>query len=80
MDNPRIVRELGAIVGPEWVISEAEELTVYECDGMTYLEKALPDLVVLPDSAEQVAEVVKLCDREQLYFLPRGAGTGLSGG
>jgi len=80
MDKRRIVQELGAIVGPEWVISEAEELTVYECDGMTYLEKALPDLVVLPDSAAQVAEVVKLCDREQLYFLPRGAGTGLSGG
>lgn len=80
MDKRRIAQELGAIVGREWVVSEAEELTVYECDGMTYLEKALPDLVVLPDSAEQVAEVVRLCNHEELYFLPRGAGTGLSGG
>src|SRR5574337_341303 len=80
MEKRRIVKELAAIVGSEWVISDPVELTVYECDGMTYLEKGLPDVVVLPDSTEQVAEVVKLCDREQLPFLPRGAGTGLSGG
>lgn len=80
MEKRRIVQELAAIVGREWVISDPDELTVYECDGMTYLEKALPDVVVLPDSTEQVAEVVKFCDGEQLPFLPRGAGTGLSGG
>ncbi len=80
MNRRRIVEGLSAIVGREWVISDPDELTVYECDGMTYLEKALPDVVVLPDSTEQVAEVVKFCDGEQLPFLPRGAGTGLSGG
>ncbi|HWQ69782.1 MAG TPA: FAD-linked oxidase C-terminal domain-containing protein, partial [Patescibacteria group bacterium] len=69
-----------AIVGREWVISDPDELTVYECDGMTYLEKAMPDVVVLPDNTDQVVAVVKLCGREQLPFLPRGAGTGLSGG
>ncbi|MGB4781667.1 FAD-linked oxidase C-terminal domain-containing protein [Candidatus Methylomirabilis sp.] len=80
MEKRKIVKELATIVGPEWVISDPDELTVYECDGMTYLEKALPDVVVLPDNTEQVVAVVKLCDREQLPFLPRGAGTGLSGG
>lgn len=80
MEKRRIVKELAAIVGPEWVISDPDELTVYECDGMTYLEKAMPDVVVLPDNTEQVVAVVKLCGREQLPFLPRGAGTGLSGG
>lgn len=80
MDKPRIIKELAAIVGREWVISDPDELTVYECDGMTFLEKARPDVVVLPDSTEQVVEVVKFCDREQLPFVPRGAGTGLSGG
>ncbi|MBI2882312.1 MAG: FAD-binding protein [Candidatus Methylomirabilis oxyfera] len=80
MEKRRIVQELAAIVGPEWVISDPDELTVYECDGMTYLEKAMPDVVVLPDNTEQVVAVVKLCGREQLPFLPRGAGTGLSGG
>ncbi|MDE2059101.1 MAG: FAD-binding protein [candidate division NC10 bacterium] len=80
MDKRRIIRELAAIVGRDWVIADSGELTVYECDGMTYLEKAMPDVVVLPDSTEQVVEVVRLCDREQLPFVPRGAGTGLSGG
>src|SRR5574337_128774 len=80
MEKRRIVQELAAIVGYERVISDPVELAVYECDGMTFLEKGLPDVVVLPDSTAQVAEVVKFCDREQLPFLPRGAGTGLSGG
>lgn len=80
MDKRRVAQELAAIVGREWVISDPVELAVYECDGMTYLEKGLPDVVVLPDGTEQVVEVVKLCDRERLCFLPRGAGTGLSGG
>jgi glycolate oxidase len=80
MDKRRIVQELTAIVGREWVISDPDELTVYDCDGMTYLEKGMPDVVVLPDSTEQVVEVVRLCGREQLPFVPRGAGTGLSGG
>ncbi len=80
MDTHRVVRELAAVVGREWVISDPDELTVYECDGMTYLEKGTPDVVVLPDSTEQIVEVVKLCGREQLPFVPRGAGTGLSGG
>ncbi len=80
MNNGRIVQELTAMLGREWVISDPAELTVYECDGMTYLEKALPDVVALPDSAEQVAEVVRLCAKENLCIVPRGAGTGLSGG
>jgi glycolate oxidase len=80
MDTRGLVRKLAAIVGREWVVSDPAELTVYECDGLTYLEKALPDLVVLPHSTQEVAEVVKLCAREELYIVPRGAGTGLSGG
>src|SRR5574337_64658 len=80
VDTRRIVRELAAIVGREWVISDPDELTVYECDGMTYLEKGMPDVVVLPDTTAQVVEVVRLCNRERLPFVPRGAGTGLSGG
>src|SRR5574337_1725280 len=80
MDKYRVVRELAAIVCRTWVISDPDELAVYECDGLTVLEKALPDVVVLPNRTEQVVEVIKLCDREQLPFVPRGAGTGLSGG
>jgi glycolate oxidase len=75
----RIVRELEKIVGPNAVIHTEEELRVYECDGATIF-RALPDMVVLPATTHQVAEIVKVCHREQIYFVPRGAGTGLSGG
>lgn len=78
-DKTRIVRDLEKIVGLKAVIHEEDELRVYECDGTTFI-KVLPDIVVLPTTAEQVAEIVKLCHRERLYFIPRGAGTGLSGG
>ena len=69
---------LRAIVGREHVISGEHELMVYDCDAYT-LEKHLPGVVVLPKSTEEVAAVVKLCAREKLPIIPRGAGTSLSG-
>ena len=53
--------------------------SVYDCDGYT-LEKAVPEIVVLPHSTEEVAAVVKFLNKEKIAFVPRGAGTGLSGG
>ncbi len=79
MDRERIARELLKIVGPDGVIADPDERKVYETDGLT-LYKALPDFVVLPRTTEQVVQVVKLCHREKIPFVPRGAGTGLSGG
>src|SRR5499426_4658515 len=72
-------RELENLVGKGGVLSEPDELLVYESDGLT-LFRALADFVVFPSSAEQVAAVVKLAGREGLPFVARGAGTGLSGG
>src|SRR5713101_496912 len=74
-----IRRVLEAIVGPGGVLSDPDELMVYESDGLT-LFRALADFVVFPTSAEQVAAVVKLAGREGMPFVARGAGTGLSGG
>jgi glycolate oxidase len=71
--------ELRAIVGEEGVVSKPEELLVYECDAYT-LEKNLPNAVVLPRTTEQVVAIVKLCARHDIPFIPRGAGTSLSGG
>ena len=76
--TPQIVAELRAIVGRSNVVADADELLVYECDAYT-LEKYLPSVVVLPRSTDEVAAVVKLCARHQLPFIPRGAGTSLSG-
>src|SRR5437660_9187817 len=72
-------RELESIVGRDGVLSDPEELLVYESDGLT-LFRALADFVVFPTSAEQVAAVVRLANRESIPFGARGAGTGLSGG
>src|SRR5467141_336157 len=72
-------RELEAIVGRDGVLSDPEELLVYESDGLT-LFRALADFVVFPRSAEDVSAIVRLANRESLPFVARGAGTGLSGG
>ena len=77
--TPTLADELRAIVGEDGVVSKQEELLVYECDAYT-LEKNLPNAVVLPRTTEQVVAIVKLCARHKLPFIPRGAGTSLSGG
>jgi len=73
------VSDITRIVGAAGVVRHEEELLVYECDGYT-LEQARPELVVLPASTDEVAAVVRLCRRHDIAFVPRGAGTGLSGG
>src|SRR5438105_4763007 len=61
------------------VIREPEQLRTYECDGLTG-RRVVPELVALPGSATEVQAVVRLCNREGIPFVARGAGTGLSGG
>lgn len=65
--------------GPDGVLVEPEDLIVYECDGLA-LFRAIPEAVVLPRSTEQVAGVVRFCAARGVPIVPRGAGTGLSGG
>ncbi|HEY7517878.1 MAG TPA: FAD-linked oxidase C-terminal domain-containing protein [Methylomirabilota bacterium] len=72
-------RELETIVGAGGVLSDPDELLVYESDGLT-LFRALADFVVFPRSADEVSAAVKLANRERVPFVARGAGTGLSGG
>ncbi len=75
----RIASELAGILGAEAVISAEDELIAYESDGLTGY-RVKPLFVVLPSTTEQVSQVVKICNREKVPFVPRGAGTGLSGG
>ncbi len=72
-------RELAAVVGTANCIVEPAQLRVYECDGLTGT-RVRPLAVVLPGSTAEVAEVVKVARRYGLPIVPRGAGTGLSGG
>jgi glycolate oxidase len=74
-----LIAELREIVGPDGVTSRPTELKVYECDGWT-MEKTAPDLLVRPRTTAEVSGVLKLLHRSELAFVPRGAGTGLSGG
>jgi glycolate oxidase len=73
------VPELVALLGARSVITESEQLKVYDCDGLTGW-RALPAVVVLPVSTGEVQAVVRLCHRLRIPFVARGAGTGLSGG
>src|SRR5213593_855562 len=72
-------RELEGLLGKGAVLSEPDELLVYESDGLT-LFRALADFIVFPTSVEQVSAVVRLANREAIPFVARGAGTGLAGG
>ncbi len=74
-----LIDELRDIVGDDGVLSEPDELIVYECDGLPQ-HKHPPRAVVFPTSTEETAEVLKVLSRERVSFAPRGAGTGLSGG
>ncbi|RMF22505.1 MAG: FAD-binding oxidoreductase, partial [Deltaproteobacteria bacterium] len=67
------------IVGDAGFISGDAALEVYECDGYT-LARSRPELVLLPSTTDQVRRAVALCHEQSIPFVPRGAGTGLSGG
>jgi len=74
-----VLKNLHAIVGRDNVLSEPDELMVYECDGLPQ-HKHRPRAVVFPRSTAEVSGVMRLLARERIPFSPRGAGTGLSGG
>ncbi len=67
------------ICGADNVITDPQQLRTYECDGLT-AHRSVPGLVVLPQTAEQVASIVRECAARQIPFVARGSGTGLSGG
>ncbi|MGE0063202.1 MAG: FAD-linked oxidase C-terminal domain-containing protein [Xanthobacteraceae bacterium] len=75
----RIVAALRNIVPGEGVIATEREMRPYESDGLTAYRQ-LPMVVVLPDTAKQVSEVLAYCHAEGIKVVPRGAGTSLSGG
>jgi glycolate oxidase len=76
---PSLVDRMKAIVGPGNVLTQKADLAVYECDGFT-IDKNTPDVVVFPNSTEEVAAVVRACNELDVPFVARGAGTSLAGG
>src|SRR5881296_2205116 len=79
MLRPALLADLRRVVGADGIVDRPEALLVYECDGYT-LERAAPEAVVLPRTPAEVSAVLRLLAAEKISFVPRGAGTGLSGG
>ena len=74
----KVYRELVEIVGSEYVSNQPEELFIYSRDMGTMLPST-PDLVVMPNSTEEVQKIVLLANREGVPIVPMGGGLVLSG-
>ena len=74
-----VAAALRAVLPERCVLADAEDTRPYECDGLAAYRR-LPMVVALPDSEEQVLAVLKVCRELGVAIVPRGAGTGLSGG
>jgi len=73
------LRELEALLGPARAITKRDALLAYECDGFT-IHRQSPLAVVFPESTAEVQSVLRILHRHRIPFVPRGAGTCLSGG
>src|SRR5690349_6289647 len=73
-----VIKQLTGIVGDRHVVHSPNDLRIFDRDGS--ITGAIPDAIVLPADRGQVVEVVKLSARNRIPIVPRGAGTGLSGG
>jgi glycolate oxidase len=73
----KIIQELKQSLPKEVVLTKNTD--VFECDGLTTI-KENPQVVVLPENIEQIQNIIKICQKYNTSLVPRGAGTGLSGG
>ncbi|MEE8197624.1 MAG: FAD-binding protein, partial [Acidiferrobacterales bacterium] len=78
-DKPSLVSALRAFLPREAVLHHDDELRPYECDGLSAY-RAVPLMVVLPETTDQVQRILRLCSERKIPVVARGAGTGLSGG
>ena len=74
-----LLRALGKLLPADCILSDDEDTLPYECDGLSaYRQK--PWIVALPETIDQLQDVIRLCHVNQIPVIARGAGTGLSGG
>ena len=79
LNRDQIVSKLKRIIKSENVLDHNDEIKPYETDALSaYKQKPL--VVVLPETTQEVSEILKYCNKEKIKVIPRGAGTGLSGG
>ncbi|MFH1349361.1 MAG: FAD-linked oxidase C-terminal domain-containing protein [Pseudomonadota bacterium] len=73
-----VLKELSEIVGPGHFIGERDELAKYSIDASKL--EFMPDAAIFPGTEEEIAEILHLANRENFPVIPRGAGTGTTGG
>ena len=79
LNRNKIVSNLKKITKSENVLDHNDEIKPYETDALSaYKQKPL--VVVLPENVQEVSKILKYCNEEKIKVIPRGAGTGLSGG
>jgi len=74
-----LVQALSAILPSHGLLHRAEDTTPYECDGLAAY-RTVPLAVALPETELQVQRILQVCHKLSVPVVPRGAGTGLSGG
>ncbi len=79
ISKAELIRQLSAILAPDALLHQREELKPFECDGLTAYQR-MPLLVALPGNEEQVRAILRVCHAGRVPVVFRGAGTGLSGG
>ena len=75
----KIIADLSRILNIDNILSHEDEIRPYETDALAAYKQA-PLLVVLPETVEQVSQILNYCNENKIKVVPRGAGTGLSGG
>ena len=79
LSKDKIVSDIGKIIKQENILSHDDEIKPYETDALSAYKQA-PLLVALPETVDEVSEILKYCNKNKIKVVPRGAGTGLSGG
>jgi glycolate oxidase len=78
MQYSRLARQIRKIVGKDAVLDQPEDLMLYEYDGG--VDRGTPNIICFPQTTEHVSKIMRLATKAGVPIVPRGAGTGLSGG
>ena len=78
-NKDKIVSDLKKILKDENILSDEDQTRPYETDALSAYRQA-PLVVVLPETVKEISEILKYCNENKIKVVPRGAGTGLSGG
>ena len=79
ISKPELVQILSKVVPENSLLFDAEDLKPYECDGLSAYRQ-IPLMVLLPETIEQIQQIIRVCYKYQIAVVTRGAGTSLSGG